>query len=178
MKQNTLCNACESPNDIEARFCSKCGNKLSVVEDVTEIALSSSPPKPILESYNAEREKAYFRSEVEVLVKKTEHRGAGRKVASWLAAGPIGYVALGRDKTGKTKAKGTLVVTEKAIYCAGNVYPYDVVLAFTRKRKAILLLFEKSFNDQRFSVTLELKTKEIDDLFKALETARMSHIKF
>jgi hypothetical protein len=45
---------------------------------------------------------------------------------SWLAAGPIGYVAIDRDKTRKTKAKGTLVVTEKAIYCAGNVYPYDV----------------------------------------------------
>ena len=54
----------------------------------------------------------------------------------------------------------------------------DTVLAFTRKRKSILLLFEKSFNDQRFSVTLELKTKEIDDLFRALETARMGHIKF
>jgi hypothetical protein len=70
------------------------------------------------------------------------------------------------------------VVTEKAIYYAGNVYPYDVVLAFTKKRKSILLLFEKSFNDQRFSVTLELKAKESDALFKALETARMSHIKF
>ena len=68
-----------------------------------------------------------------------------------LAAGPIGYVAIGRDKTRKTNAKGTLVVTEKAIYCAGNVYPYDAVLAFTKKRKSILLLFEKSFNDQRFS---------------------------
>ena len=107
----------------------------------------------VLESYNAEKERAYFRSEVEVIVKKTEHRGAGRKVASWLAAGPIGYVAIGRDKTRKTKAKGTLVVTEKAIYCTGNVYPYDVVLAFTKKRKSILLLFEKSFNDQRLKNT-------------------------
>jgi hypothetical protein len=42
----------------------------------------------------------------------------------------------------------------------------------------LFLLFEKSFNDQRFSVTLELKTKEGNALFKALETARMSHIKF
>jgi hypothetical protein len=177
MSQKTLCNACESPNDMEAHFCSKCGNKLSVVEDATEITTVPQPLKPILGSYNAEKENAYFRSEGEVLVKKTEHRGAGRKVASWLAACPIGYVATGRDKTRKTKARGTLVVTEKAIYCAGNVYPYDVVLAFTKKRKSILLLFEKSFNDQRFSVTLELKTRESDALFKALETARMSHIK-
>jgi hypothetical protein len=41
----------------------------------------------MLESYNVEKEKAYFRSEGEVIVKKTEHRGAGRKVGSWLAAG-------------------------------------------------------------------------------------------
>ena len=85
---------------------------------------------------------------------------------------------MGRDKTRKTKAKGILVLTDKAIYCAGNVYPYDTVLAFTRKRKSILLLYEKSFNDQRFIVTIELKTKEINDLFRAVENARMSHIKF
>ena len=125
-----------------------------------------------MENYSIEKEKAFFRSEGEVVVRKTEYRGGGRKVASWLAAGPIGYIALGRDKTRKTNAKGTLVVTEKAIYCAGNVYPYDTVLAFTRKRKSILLLFEKSFNDQRFSVNLELKTGDRDELFKALEIAR------
>jgi hypothetical protein len=55
MSQKTLCNACESPNDMEAHFCSKCGNKLSVVEDSTA---SAPPPKHILESYNVEKEKA------------------------------------------------------------------------------------------------------------------------
>jgi hypothetical protein len=120
----------------------------------------------------------FFRSEGEVIVRKTKHRGAGRKIGSWLAAGPIGYVALGRDKTRKSKAKGTLVVTDKAIYCAGSVYPYDLVLAFTRKRRSIFFLFEKSFNDQRFSVTLELRTDNVKGLFKALEIARTSHIKF
>jgi hypothetical protein len=70
MSQKTLCNACESPNDREAHFCSKCGNKLSVVEDTTEItSTTASPPKPMLESYNVEKEKAYFRSEGEVIVK-------------------------------------------------------------------------------------------------------------
>ena len=28
MSQKTLCNACESPNDMEAHFCSKCGNNI------------------------------------------------------------------------------------------------------------------------------------------------------
>jgi hypothetical protein len=173
MDQKTFCRSCETPNDLEARFCSKCGNKL-----FAEGTEEAPPPKPLMEIYNVDREKAYFKSEGEVIVRKTEHRGAGRKIASWLAAGPIGYVALGRDKTGKSKAKGTLIVTDKAIYCAGNVYPYDLVLAFTRKRKAILFLFEKSFNDQRFSVTLELRTGDTNGLFKALEIARTSHIKF
>lgn len=124
------------------------------------------------------REQAYFKSEGEVLVRETKHWGAGRKIGIWLAAGPIGYVALGRDKTRKSKAKGTLIVTDKAIYCAGNVYPYDLVLAFTRKRRSILFLFEKSFNDQRFSVKLELRTDNVKGLFKALEIVRTSHINF
>jgi len=54
---------------------------------------------------------------------------------------------LGRNKTRRTKAEGTHVVTDKAVYCAGNVYPYEMVPAFTRKHKSILLLFEKSFNE-------------------------------
>ena len=39
-----------------------------------------------------------------------ERREAGKKVASWLAVGPIGYVALGRGKTRKTKAKRRYIV--------------------------------------------------------------------
>jgi hypothetical protein len=174
MDEKTFCSSCEAPNDLEASFCSKCGNKLFVEESASD----EPPPQHLLESYRVEKEKAFFKAEGEVMVRRTEHRGGGRKIASWLAGGPIGYVALGRDKTRKTKAKGTLVVTDKAIYCAGNVYPYDMVLAFTRKRKSIMLLFEKSFNEQRFSVNLELRTNAIKELFRALEMARMSKIKF
>ena len=104
---------------------------------------------------------------MKLLFERQSIEEAVEKFTSWLATGPIGYVALGRDKTRKTNAKGTLVVTDKAIYCAGNVYPYDTMLAFTRKRKSILLLFEKSFNNQRFSVNLELKTGDGAELFKA-----------
>jgi hypothetical protein len=52
-----------------------------------------------LEIYDQEREKAYFGSGGKVIVRKTEHRGADRKIGSWLVAGPIGNVAIGRDKT-------------------------------------------------------------------------------
>ena len=83
-----------------------------------EDSVSEEPPqKPILENYNNRKGRAYFKAEGEVMVRRTEHRGGGRKIASWPAGGPIGYVALGRDKTRKTKAKGTLVVTDKAILC-------------------------------------------------------------
>lgn len=53
------------------------------------------------------------------------------------------YAAFGRDKTKKTEAEGTLVVTNKAIYCAGNDYPLDKILSITRKgKKEIELTFE------------------------------------
>jgi len=135
-------------------------------------------------------EKAYYKGEGELIVKKTEHRGAGRKIASWLAGGPIGYLAFGRDKTRKSKAKGTLVVTNKAIYCAGNDYPFDRILSITKKgriRKSIELTFEKDvevggrdagFGGGKYTIEVEIKTDDIDGLFKALEKAKMGHIKF
>jgi hypothetical protein len=40
------------------------------------------------------------------------------------------------------------------------------------------LILAKEFNEQRFSVTMELKTKDMDNLFKALEAARMNQVEF
>jgi len=47
MDQKTFCNCCEAPNDLEAQFCSTCGNKLYVEESVS----NELPQKPIVESY-------------------------------------------------------------------------------------------------------------------------------
>ena len=139
---------------------------------------------------SSDEERVYYRGEGELIVKKTEHRGAARKVVSFLAGGPIGYVVFGRDKTMKTKAKGTLVVTNKAIYCAGNDYPFDRILSITKKgriRKSIELIFEKDVQaggrDQgihggKYTIEIELKTDDIDGLFRALEEAKMSHLRF
>jgi len=129
----------------------------------------------------AEKEKAFYKGEGELIIKKREHRGAGRKVASWLAGGPIGYVLIGRDKKMKSKAKGALVVTDKAIYCAGNAYSYDKILSLTKKgtiSKSIVLTFEKAAEGERFDIEAELKSKDIGGLFQALENARMSEVDF
>ena len=94
---------------------------------------------------------------------------------------PIGYLAFGRDKTQKSKAKGKLVVTQKAIYCAGNEYQFDKILSLARigtMHKSILVNFQNDVAGARYDIKLEIRTKEIDRLFAALESARMSKIGF
>jgi hypothetical protein len=177
MEEKTYCNKCGNECDIENKFCSNCGTILAdIVTEDQEV--DDSEVKRITESYDPEKERAFFRDEGQIIVKRTEHRGGGRKIASFLLGGAIGYLAVGRDKTRKTKAKGTLVVTNKALYCAGNVYPYDKLISITRSRKSILLILDKEFEQQRITSTLELKTDDKDGLFKALEAARMKHIEF
>jgi hypothetical protein len=135
-------------------------------------------------------EVAFFKGEGELVVRRTEHRGAGRKVAS-LALGPVGYLAFGRDKTRKSKAAGQLVITNEAIYCAGNDYPFDRIISITKQgtiSKSIVLTFEKDVEAGGrasggflgiggLSIEVELKTKDIDGLFRGLERAKMAGIK-
>jgi hypothetical protein len=78
MEQKTYCNKCGNESDIENKYCSNCGTILAdiVTEDQEE---DESEVKRITESYDPEKEKAYFRDDGEIIVKRTEHRGAGRK---------------------------------------------------------------------------------------------------
>ena len=125
------------------------------------------------------KEKVFYRGDGEILVTKVKKTGAGAKIASWLFLGPVGYVIWGRDKKVKSKAQGRLVITNKAIYCAGNCYNYDKILSITKRgtiRKKITLIFEKSVEGQRYDVEVELKSKDINKVFEALEDARMEHI--
>ena len=103
-------------------------------------------------------------------------------------------MAFGRDKTRKTEAEGTLVITNRAIYCAGNDYPFDRILSITRKgKKEVELTFEEGVGvggrgDKQgvlgmggMSVEVEIKMKEREDcdaLFKGLEQAKMSNVQF
>jgi len=79
------------------------------------------------------KEHIFYRGEGELIVKRIKHHGLGRKIVSWMVLGPVGYVLFGRDKKVKTKAKGMLVITNKRIICAGNEYPFDKILAITKK---------------------------------------------
>ena len=172
-----FCVRCGSELQAGQKFCPSCGANV-------ELGQAQMPsPLPV-------EEKAFYKGDGELVVKKTEHRGAGRKIASFLALGPVGYLAFGRDKTRKSKAKGTLVVTNKAIYCAGNDYPFDRILSISKQgriRKSIVLTFEKDVAaggrdagslSGSYTVEVEINTDDIDGLFKGLEQAKMSGIRF
>ena len=173
-----FCGHCGSEMDDNHKFCPSCGKTTTksdspTITDNTGKSMDAETPKI--------EEKMYFEGEGEIVIKKIEHRGGGRKVASWLAGGPIGYLAFGRDKTQKSKAKGKLVVTQKAIYCAGNEYKFEKILSLARigtMHKSILVNFANDVAGERYDIKLEIKTKEMDRLFASLESARMSKIGF
>ncbi|MGI0047134.1 MAG: hypothetical protein ACREBB_08110 [Nitrosotalea sp.] len=182
-----FCGQCGGQAPDNYKFCPACGLSFSNVQVTQPTPNAISPQSQVKEDEEIE----YYRGEGELIVKRTEHRGAGRKAASWLAGGPIGYVAFGRDKTRKTKAEGIIVITNKAIYCAGNDYPFDRILGITKQgtiHKSVILTFEKDVgaggrSEGNFmgtgglSVEVELKTKDIEGLFKGLEEAKLHKIK-
>lgn len=192
------CVGCGSKIDEGHRFCPSCGTAAAAPADAAAAASGPAAPAPAASAgggapvkdnvgspMGAEapriKEKICFEGDGELIVKKIEHRGAGRKIASWLAGGPVGYLAFGRDKTQRAKAKGTLAVTQEALYCAGNEYRFDKILSIARigsVRKSVLVNFEKDVTGQRYDIKLEIRTKEMDRLFAALESARMSKIGF
>ena len=172
-----FCPNCGKEIASTTKFCANCGATVG----------ASTLPSPV-PAIGAE-EKAYFKGEGELIVKRTKHKGAGAKAASLLVLGPVGYVAFGRDKTSKSKAEGTLVITNKAIYCAGNDYPFDKILSITKEgriSKSLVLNFEKGEGGGEsggllapgMTVEMEIKTKDIDGLMRCLEQAKMANIRF
>ena len=200
-----FCNGCGKKNAAKAKFCSGCGGKLVGAEEETpkqlkkELKSTRDDLVEKVETMQAEdtihklqegKEKVYYRGEGELLVRTTKHHGTGRKVASFVAGGGIGYLIAGRDSKRTTKSQGTIVVTNKAIYCAGNKFEFDNILAMTKKgtfQKKIHLTLDKTMatggeggalSGNRISVEIEIQTDDIDGLFKGLENARMSGVEF
>ena len=192
-------------NTAIANFCSGCGGKLVAAEEESpkklrkELKSTRDDLVEKVETMQAEesihklqegKEKVYYRGEGELLVRTTKHHGTGRKVASFIAGGGVGYLIAGRDSKRTTKSQGTIVVTNKAIYCAGNKFEFDNILAMTKKgtfQKKIHLTLDKTMatggeggalSGNRISVEIEIQTDDIDGLFKGLENARMSGVEF
>jgi len=200
-----FCNGCGKNNAAKAKFCSGCGGKLVAAEEESpkklrkELKSTRDDLVEKVETMQAEdtihklqegKEKVYYRGEGELLVRTTKHHGTGRKVASFVAGGGIGYLIAGRDSKRTTKSQGTIVVTNKSIYCAGNKFEFDNILAMTKKgtfQKKIHLTLDKTMatggeggalSGNRVSVEIEIQTDDIDGLFKGLENARMSGVEF
>ena len=208
-----FCGKCGNKNSDENKFCAGCGGKLPEAQG------GSPPPAPQSQVQNNLRpardelvdkidvmqkeealhkledgkEKVYYRGEGELLVRTTKHHGNARKAASAVFGLGVGYVIAGRDSKRTTKAKGSIVVTNKSIYCAGNKFEFDQILAVSIKgtlQKKIHLTLDKSVGaggrgpggsmteGSRISIELEIKTQDIDGLFKGLENARMSGVEF
>ena len=200
-----FCSGCGNKNAAKAKFCSGCGGKLVGAEEETpkqlkkELKSTRDDLVEKVETMQAEesihklqegKEKVYYRGEGELLVRTTKHHGTGRKVASFIAGAGVGYLVAGRDSKRTTKSQGTIVVTNKAIYCAGNKFEFDNILAMTKKgtfQKKIHLTLDKTMatggeggalSGNRVSVEIEIQTDDIDGLFKGLENARMSGVEF
>ena len=201
-----FCSGCGKNNAAKAKFCSGCGGKLGAAEDESpqqhkkELKSTRDDLVEKVETMQAEdtihklqegKEKVYYRGEGELLVRTTKHHGAGRKAASFIAGMGVGYIIAGRDSKRTTKSKGSIVVTNKAIYCAGNKFDFDQILAMTIKgtfQKKINLTLSKDVQaggrgqglggSSRISIDLEISTNDINGLFKGLENARMADVEF
>jgi len=174
------------------RFCPTCG---------TPSAPNSTAPNPsnAIPQPAGNEEIEYYQGHGKLIVKRTEHRGAGRKYAAAYFGGGLGYLAFGRDKTRKSEAEGTIVITNMALYCAGNDYPFDRILSITKEKRrsitnptktseSIILTFEKDVGAGGradggiagvggMSIEIELITDDIDGLFKGLERAKLHKVK-
>lgn len=163
------------------KYCGNCGTPHDTMQ---AIASKQSVEEDELE---------YYRGMGELIVKRTEHRGAVRKIGSLIFV-PFtlgtSYLLFGRDKTRKSRAEGLLVVTNKAIYCAGNDYPFDRILSITKEgriHKSIVITFEKDVGVGGrepgvagiggYTVEVEIKTNDIDAVFRALEQAKLSKVR-
>ena len=198
-----FCGDCGKKNTGKSKFCSGCGTKLVAPEDESpkqrKKKLTSARDELVekVETMQAEesihkleegKEKVYYRGEGELLVRTTKHHGAGRKAMGFVTGT---YLISGRDSKRTTKAKGSIVVTNKAIYCAGNKFDFDQILAMTVKgtlQKKIHLTLSKDVEaggrgqglggSSKISIEIEISTRDINGLFKGLENARMADVEF
>ena len=181
-----FCGKCGNQNPDENNFCSGCGSPLTSPPQVNTQSNSEPTPQP-----PQEKEKVYYRGEGELLIRTTKHHGAGRKAASLIVGMGVGYLIAGRDSKRTTKAKGSLIITNKSVICAGNKIAFDDIMAVTIKgtiQKKIHLTLTQGTSvggggkglggGDRISVEIEIKSDDLDGVFKGLENARMENVEF
>lgn len=178
-----FCPTCGTKIEENSKFCSSCGTAVgSVLSNQSNVAQVQT---------SQTTETVFYKGQGTLIIKNTKRKSAGAKAASWLALGPIGYVAFGRDKKSKSKAEGELIVSNKAIYCAGNDYPFDRLLSLTRDgKKTVVITFENDVapggtTDKGvmglggLSIEAEIKMESreaCDELFLGLQHAKTSHL--
>lgn len=178
-----FCQSCGTKLEENSKFCPSCG---------TAVGSAAGGQSNVIQTQMSQNsETVFYKGQGTLIIKSTKKKGAGAKAASWLALGPIGYVAFGRDKKSKSKAEGELIVSNKAIYCAGNDYPFDRLLGLTRDgKKTVVITFEKDVAPggttdkgvmglSGLSIEAEIKMDSrsaCDELFLGLQHARTSHL--
>ena len=120
------------------------------------------------------KEKVFYKGEATLKIKKTVHHGTGRKIASLLAGGVIGYFAFGRDKKKTTEIKGGIIITDKAIYCKGYRLPLDHIIGFEKKKKSIYLNFDTTMSNEKMTIESEIKAENLDEIMDALEKVQLA----
>jgi hypothetical protein len=124
-------------------------------------------------------ETIFFTDEGEVAVKKIEPHKIEKKIKSIVAGGPAGYIAFGRNKIEREGAKGTFRLTDHGIYCGDKQYPYDKIQSVAKVgtvTKSTVVTLQCSEENKRYQVVLGIRTSKPDELFTALEKARMSKL--
>ena len=108
------CRSCGKALSAGTKFCPDCGILNNGPIDAQQIppsvnvTISSNDSGPLAKGQENEQETEYYRGEGELIIKRTEHRGAARKVMGIAAGLPtlgIGYLIIGKDKTRKSKAE-------------------------------------------------------------------------
>ena len=176
-----FCPNCGFKIEEASNFCPKCGHSLQGQDQ---------QPIPLL---NDTQEVAYYKGEGEIVIKTTKQKGLAAKVAVLAFTDPLGYLIWGRDKKRTVEGRGSLVITNKAIYCAGRNYPFENIVSFVRQRDSILVEVDvggtgyrssgwedvlKSGVAEGYTVELEIWTRDVNKAFNALEKAKFSKIQF
>lgn len=174
-----FCNNCGKAVLEGAKFCSYCGKPIEIAGT---------------ESDSVHRESIFYRGNGTLVVKKTNTKSAAKKAANLLSLGSngqAGYVLFSSDKNMKTNASGELIVTNRAIYCAGKDFPFDRLVSMTRRgKKAVGLTLERSFTQVGqtdkmlfgmggLSIEAEIRVDSrdaCDELFGGLQKAKTSHL--